>query len=145
MSRRSLPAFSTSTSTPSRPTAPDRTHSSLRQRGKPHHAKDATHIQHHQQPQSGSTRKRKRGDVNREPTHDLPTVPSDEPIGQGTSGEELAVAVVDGDGAEADREKELEAWQDFALDHYEVVEQLPLELHRNYRLLRELDEGCMSE
>jgi hypothetical protein len=44
-----------------------------------------------------------------------------------------------------DPEKELEAWQEFAVDHYEVVEQLPLELHRNYRLLRELDEGCIGE
>lgn len=44
-----------------------------------------------------------------------------------------------------DPEKELEHWQDFAVDHYEIVEQLPLELHRNYRLLRELDDGviCM--
>lgn len=47
--------------------------------------------------------------------------------------------------AEIDPEKELEAWQDFAADHYEMVEQLPLELHRNFRLLRELDDGCTSE
>jgi hypothetical protein len=40
-----------------------------------------------------------------------------------------------------DPEKELEHWQDFAVEHYEMVEQLPLELHRNYRLLRELDDG----
>ena len=39
-------------------------------------------------------------------------------------------------------EAELEAWQDFVMDHYEVVEQLPLELHRNYRLLRDLDDEC---
>jgi hypothetical protein len=43
---------------------------------------------------------------------------------------------------EEDMEAELEAWQDFAADHYEMVEQLPLELHRNFRLLRELDDGC---
>ena len=43
------------------------------------------------------------------------------------------------------REKELEAWQDFAADHYEMVEQLPLELHRSFRLLRELDDTCVGE
>jgi hypothetical protein len=44
-----------------------------------------------------------------------------------------------------DPEKELEHWQDFAVEHYEMVEQLPLELHRNYRLLRELDDGVASK
>lgn len=44
-----------------------------------------------------------------------------------------------------DPEKELEHWQDFAVEHYEMVEQLPLELHRNYRLLRELDDGVAGE
>ncbi|WVQ95037.1 hypothetical protein IAU59_002129 [Kwoniella sp. CBS 9459] len=52
-------------------------------------------------------------------------------------------------GAEAaveiDPEAELEAWQDFAHEHYEMVEQLPLELHRNFRLLRELDDGCIAQ
>lgn len=43
-----------------------------------------------------------------------------------------------------DPEQELEQWQDFAVDHYEMVEQLPLELHRNYRLLRELDDEVLS-
>lgn len=47
--------------------------------------------------------------------------------------------------SEEDMEAELEAWQDFAADHYEMVEQLPLELHRNFRLLRELDDGCTCE
>ncbi|WVQ71955.1 hypothetical protein IAR50_001497 [Cryptococcus sp. DSM 104548] len=42
-------------------------------------------------------------------------------------------------------EQELEAWQEFAADHYETVEQLPLELHRNFRLLRELDEGALVQ
>lgn len=42
-------------------------------------------------------------------------------------------------------ETQLEAWQDFAADHYEMVEQLPLELHRNFRLLRELDDDCAGE
>ncbi|ORX38443.1 hypothetical protein BD324DRAFT_620889 [Kockovaella imperatae] len=42
-------------------------------------------------------------------------------------------------------EKELEAWQDFAADHYEMIEQLPLELHRTFRLLRELDETCVAQ
>lgn len=44
-----------------------------------------------------------------------------------------------------DPEKELEHWQDFAVEHYEMVEQLPLELHRNYRLLRELDDGVLCK
>lgn len=44
-----------------------------------------------------------------------------------------------------DLEKELEHWQDFAVEHYEMVEQLPLELHRNYRLLRELDDGVLRK
>ncbi|OCF57536.1 hypothetical protein L486_04994 [Kwoniella mangroviensis CBS 10435] len=47
--------------------------------------------------------------------------------------------------AEEAAEVELEAWQDFAADHYEMVEQLPLELHRNFRLLRELDDGCTAQ
>ncbi|WVQ68356.1 uncharacterized protein L199_006563 [Kwoniella botswanensis] len=47
--------------------------------------------------------------------------------------------------AEESAEAELEAWQDFAADHYEMVEQLPLELHRNFRLLRELDDGCTAQ
>jgi hypothetical protein len=42
-------------------------------------------------------------------------------------------------------EQQLEAWQEFAAEHYEMVEQLPLELHRNFRLLRELDDGCVGE
>lgn len=46
---------------------------------------------------------------------------------------------------EADATEELEAWQDFAADHYETVEQLPLELHRNFRLLRELDDGTLGK
>lgn len=49
------------------------------------------------------------------------------------------------DATAMDPEKELEHWQDFAVEHYEMVEQLPLELHRNYRLLRELDDGVASK
>ena len=48
------------------------------------------------------------------------------------------------DAPDADPEAELEAWQEFVADHYEMVEQLPLELHRNFRLLRELDDGSLS-
>ncbi|ODN98274.1 hypothetical protein L198_03517 [Cryptococcus wingfieldii CBS 7118] len=44
-----------------------------------------------------------------------------------------------------DTQQELEAWQEFAADHYETVEQLPLELHRNFRLLRELDDGALAQ
>jgi hypothetical protein len=46
---------------------------------------------------------------------------------------------------EVNPEADLEAWQEFAADNYEMVEQLPLELHRNYRLLRELDDGCTAQ
>jgi hypothetical protein len=49
-----------------------------------------------------------------------------------------------GQADEYDAEKELGAWQEFAAEHYEMVEQLPLELHRNFRLLRELDDGCVG-
>lgn len=38
-----------------------------------------------------------------------------------------------------------ELWAQFAGDHYEIVEQLPLELHRNSRLLRELDAESLCE
>lgn len=38
-----------------------------------------------------------------------------------------------------------ELWAQFAADHYEIVEQLPLELHRNSRLLRELDAESLCE
>ncbi|KAG8690973.1 hypothetical protein FRC08_010307 [Ceratobasidium sp. 394] len=31
-------------------------------------------------------------------------------------------------------------WNAFAQDHYELVEQLPLSLHRSLSLIRELDE-----
>ena len=43
-----------------------------------------------------------------------------------------------------DEEKQ-DLWLDFAAERYEIVEQLPLELHRNFRLLRELDDGCICE
>lgn len=46
--------------------------------------------------------------------------------------------MVDDDAARA------EAWADFAADHYEMIEQLPLELHRNSRLLRELDQESLG-
>ncbi|GMK57556.1 hypothetical protein CspeluHIS016_0403900 [Cutaneotrichosporon spelunceum] len=38
-----------------------------------------------------------------------------------------------------------ELWAQFAADHYEIVEQLPLELHRNSQLLRELDAESLSQ
>ncbi|WVR09526.1 hypothetical protein IAU60_006594 [Kwoniella sp. DSM 27419] len=61
------------------------------------------------------------------------------------SGEQVIVLENMGEAAEVDLEAELEAWQDFAHEHYEMVEQLPLELHRNFRLLRELDDGCQAQ
>ncbi|RXK42421.1 hypothetical protein M231_00411 [Tremella mesenterica] len=55
---------------------------------------------------------------------------------------EVEKVVKDG---EEDLEQELEAWQEFSADHYEIVEQLPLELHRNFRLLRELDNSNVAQ
>lgn len=46
---------------------------------------------------------------------------------------------------EMDADKVAEMWAEFAADHYEMVEQLPLELHRNSRLLRELDHESIGE
>lgn len=48
-----------------------------------------------------------------------------------------------GEGMTVDEVAEL--WAQFAADHYEIVEQLPLELHRNSRLLRELDSESLCE
>ncbi|KIJ69632.1 hypothetical protein HYDPIDRAFT_106275 [Hydnomerulius pinastri MD-312] len=38
-----------------------------------------------------------------------------------------------------ERKKELEVWESFKEEHHEVLEQLPLSLHRQYKLMRELD------
>lgn len=46
------------------------------------------------------------------------------------------------DGLEQD--KILELWAQFTADHYEMVEQLPLELHRNSRLLKEMDQESVG-
>lgn len=43
-----------------------------------------------------------------------------------------------------DQDKILELWSQFTADHYEMVEQLPLELHRNSRLLKEMDEESVG-
>lgn len=66
----------------------------------------------------------------------LSNIEPDEPKGEPEADEVIL------EPTEEELEAELEAWQDFAADHYEMVEQLPLELHRNFRLLRELDDGC---
>lgn len=50
-----------------------------------------------------------------------------------------------GEEDETSDEAKHDAWLEFASEHYEMVEQLPLELHRNFRLLRELDDGCVGE
>ena len=62
------------------------------------------------------------------------------------------LAGVGTEGQEGDEKKEgftdeekHDMWLDFAAERYEIVEQLPLELHRNFRLLRELDDGCVCE
>ncbi|KAG2076085.1 hypothetical protein BDR04DRAFT_1114675 [Suillus decipiens] len=38
------------------------------------------------------------------------------------------------------RRKELEIWDAFKEEHHEILEQLPLSLHRQYTLIRELDD-----
>ncbi|KAF9239622.1 hypothetical protein BU15DRAFT_46599 [Melanogaster broomeanus] len=38
-----------------------------------------------------------------------------------------------------DRKKELDVWESFKEEHHEVLEQLPLSLHRQFKLMRELD------
>ncbi|KAG2158017.1 uncharacterized protein EDB93DRAFT_740480 [Suillus bovinus] len=38
-----------------------------------------------------------------------------------------------------ERRKELEIWDSFKEEHHEILEQLPLSLHRQYTLIRELD------
>lgn len=43
-----------------------------------------------------------------------------------------------------DQDKILELWAQFTADHYEMVEQLPLELHRNSRLLKEMDQESVG-
>lgn len=77
------------------------------------------------------------------------TPADEEPAKEETSGEAPVTAQEEAKEPpapeEIDPEKELEAWHEFAADHYEMVEQLPLELHRNFRLLRELDDGCTSK
>ncbi|KAF5332959.1 hypothetical protein D9758_016437 [Tetrapyrgos nigripes] len=49
---------------------------------------------------------------------------------------------------EARAQKEREIWDTIREEHYEAVEQLPLHLHRQYALMRELEEqvlGCMHD
>jgi hypothetical protein len=83
-----------------------------------------------------SSRKRGRRDADEQET-----VPAEIEVKTDLQGEEGHVA---GGNEEFTLEQQLEAWQEFAAEHYEMVEQLPLELHRNFRLLRELDDGCMG-
>ncbi|KAG2149273.1 hypothetical protein DEU56DRAFT_781389 [Suillus clintonianus] len=45
----------------------------------------------------------------------------------------------EGHGSE-ERRKELEIWDAFKEEHHEILEQLPLSLHRQYTLIRELDD-----
>lgn len=64
-------------------------------------------------------------------------VPAEEDCGEertsdaDTTGEEY--------GSE-ERRKELEIWDAFKEEHHEILEQLPLSLHRQYTLIRELDD-----
>jgi hypothetical protein len=63
--------------------------------------------------------------------------------------EELGLTEATGQNVEAKKAEEFteeekqDMWLDFAAERYEIVEQLPLELHRNFRLLRDLDDGCI--
>ncbi|WVQ80192.1 hypothetical protein IAT38_002297 [Cryptococcus sp. DSM 104549] len=93
---------------------------------------------------SGSAAKRPRRSVRIDP--DPPAVAGPSTHTSSPLKPDPAGADADADTpAEVDSEAELEAWQDFAADHYEIVEQLPLELHRNFRLLRELDDGALVQ
>lgn len=100
-------------------------------------------------PLSEHTRKRRRrGTTPTPPAEDVesPDINGETIVAAPVSAVLAAAAAAAGDSGEVyDSEKELEAWQDFAAEHYEMVEQLPLELHRNFRLLRELDDGCIGE
>lgn len=95
-------------------------------------------------PSTSSRKRTRRADPSESVTVNDDSVVNDDTINLG--------AKVDEEDAKAatavepmDLEKELEHWQDFAVEHYEMVEQLPLELHRNYRLLRELDNGVLGK
>ncbi|OJA11611.1 hypothetical protein AZE42_01946 [Rhizopogon vesiculosus] len=48
---------------------------------------------------------------------------------------------IDGEGHDSgERRKEHEIWDAFKEEHHEILEQLPLSLHRQYTLIRELDD-----
>jgi len=55
------------------------------------------------------------------------------------------VVPADGNEEEGPTRDKAEMWAEFAADHYEILEQLPLELHRNSRLIRELDQESLCE
>ncbi|KAI0747798.1 hypothetical protein C8Q80DRAFT_1316285 [Daedaleopsis nitida] len=92
-----------------------------------------------------STRRHKRRRVDRDPVLDErlfePTPPA---VGdthaegtEATADPELAVEAPK--GIEGDSEAFAEIWDSFREEHYEVLEQLPLTLHRVFRLIHELD------
>lgn len=98
--------------------------------------------------ESLARKRRRRGITPTPPAEDAesPDINGETIVAAPVSAVLAAAAAAAGDSGEVyDSEKELEAWQDFAAEHYEMVEQLPLELHRNFRLLRELDDGCIGE
>lgn len=94
---------------------------------------------------TGSTRKRARPLPEDDDLESLTADPAEQATTNGNAVNAAHIDVVANSTDGMDPEKELEQWQDFAVDHYEMVEQLPLELHRNYRLLRELDDGVICQ
>ncbi|KAG1749142.1 uncharacterized protein EDB91DRAFT_836481 [Suillus paluster] len=73
------------------------------------------------------SRKRRRSQaIPAEEEHDVEHTSDADTTGEGHDSEE--------------RRKELEIWDAFKEEHHEILEQLPLSLHRQYTLIRELDD-----
>ncbi|KAK4685121.1 hypothetical protein P7C73_g5037, partial [Tremellales sp. Uapishka_1] len=140
MPRKSLPA---SQSTPLRSTssAPARATSLKRVHPGPLHPTPSTSRLILEPTRSSSREKRRPARIRTPPPEPEPEPEPRPPVLPETA----ASSIPPPQAEEVDHEKELEAWQDFAAEHYEMVEQLPLELHRNFRLLRELDDGSRPQ
>ncbi|KAF7796535.1 hypothetical protein EIP86_007715 [Pleurotus ostreatoroseus] len=99
-----------------------------------------------------NNRKRRRAQAFPEEKNEAEETPEDQqtPVPAEDQQSEVAVNEEDPDtnvGDEIEEEvsteraaKELAVWETFREEHYEVLEQLPLSLHRAYTLLHELDE-----
>jgi len=63
---------------------------------------------------------------------------SDAKTEEGAEGEDELQAATD------DQQKEIAVWDSFKEEHHEVLEQLPLSIHRQYTLLKELDDQAQA-